>query len=84
MKPISFEKYIKTCRRILESSADFETEGLLYDEGRQLKINFSIAGVKYNLMTIGLQYDERSGYWYPKGPPARPLPFDPRPAHRAG
>ena len=65
MKPISFDKYIKTCRRILESSADFETEGLLCDDGRQLKINFSIAGVKYNLMTIGLQYDERSGYWYP-------------------
>ena len=65
MKPISFEKYIKTCRSILESSADFDTEGLLYDDGRQLKINFSIAGVKYNLMTIGLQYDERSGYWYP-------------------
>ena len=65
MKPITFDKYIKTCRRILESSADFDTEGLLYDDGRQLKINFSIAGVKYNLMTIGLQYDERSGYWYP-------------------
>ena len=65
MKPISFEKYINTCRSILESSADFDTEGLLYNEGRQLEINFSIEGVKYNLMTIGLQYDEKSGYWYP-------------------
>ncbi len=24
-----------------------------------------IAGVKCNLMTIGLQYDEKSSYWYP-------------------
>ena len=65
MKPISFEKYIKTCRSILDSSADFDTEGLLYDEGRQLMINFCIEGVKYNLMIIGLQYDEKSDLWYP-------------------